>query len=270
MAVGKYVQAHIEAIIYICENSNVHLSDLLKDKSFSNKTFGLSFPFMKEVKDIDEALHVRYWSKIYQINNQKVRVCSQWYVLHKKRFEEFLIHNRIFTSDILESDGKSNNQVHLKAQKNNRYKCRAIGNASNLLIRNILSSLGQEQFTKEDWLETVSYFDNRCAYCGQHGEMEMDHIVPMNKSSLGEHKLGNLVPSCKPCNRKKHDKSYLDFLEGNPAVVEKIESYMKSRNYSPITNSQINELMKSAYDEVSNLAERYVEIINDELINSKN
>jgi 5-methylcytosine-specific restriction endonuclease McrA len=270
MAIGKYVQAHIEVIINLCENSNEHLSDLLKDKEFSNKTFGLSFPFMKEIQDIDENLHVRYWSKVYEVNSQKVRVCSQWFILHQKRFEDFLNHNRILVSNTLEADDKNIKQSKKHTQKNNRYKYRAIGNASNLLIRNILSSIGQEQFTKEDWLETVSFFDNRCAYCGKHGEMEMDHIVPMNKASLGEHKLGNLAPSCKPCNRKKHDKSYLDFLEESPKALENIEFYMQSRNYFPIKNSQINELMNLAYEEVASLAERYSEIINDELINSKN
>jgi 5-methylcytosine-specific restriction endonuclease McrA len=225
---------------------------------------------MKGVQDIDETLHVRYWSKVYEINSQKVRICSQWYILHQKRFEDFLKHNRILVSNTSEAYDKSTKKIETKTQKNSRYKYRAIGNASNLLIRNILSSIGQEQFTKEEWLETVSFFDNKCAYCGQHGEMEMDHIIPMNKSSLGEHKLGNLVPSCKPCNRKKHDKSYLDFLEGNPKALEKIKFYMQSRNYFPIKNSQIHEIMNCAYEEVASLAERYVGIINDELINSKN
>ena len=43
----------------------------------------------------------------------------------------------------------------------------------------------------------------------------MEHEIPINKSMIGEHKLGNLVPSCKECNDKKHHKSYEDFLKND-------------------------------------------------------
>ena len=36
----------------------------------------------------------------------------------------------------------------------NRYKGNPIGNASNALVRNILSNLGNERFNSADWTET--------------------------------------------------------------------------------------------------------------------
>ena len=39
----------------------------------------------------------------------------------------------------------------------NRYKGNPIGNASNALVRNILSNLGNERFNSADWTETKKY-----------------------------------------------------------------------------------------------------------------
>ena len=35
----------------------------------------------------------------------------------------------------------------------------------------------------------------------------------MNKSSLGLHSWGNVVPCCKKCNNEKQQKYWLDFLK---------------------------------------------------------
>jgi 5-methylcytosine-specific restriction endonuclease McrA len=263
MAIGKFVQSHIMSIVEICETSDPNLLSQLKNKEFSNKTFGLSFPFFTEIKAMDEKSHVRYWSTVYSVCNEQVRVCSQWYALHQARFDTFLEANNISESKHINGPSTQSKEV-----VNKRFKYRAIGNASNILVRNILSSLGNESFTKVDWQKTIEYFDHNCAYCGQKGDIEMDHIIPMNKSSLGEHKIGNIVPSCKPCNRKKHDKSYTDFLKGNPTATQRIESYMESRGYSPIHNKKVSEFVQLAYDEVATLAERYIDIINEKLENN--
>lgn len=263
MAIGKHIQAHIISIIDLCESTDANLLSQLKNQEFSNNTFGLSFPFFKEVKEIDEKSHLRYWSTVYSVCNQQVRVCSQWYVLHQARFDKFIEANRISELNLVNDLSPQPKEI-----VNKRYKYRAIGNASNILVRNILSSIGNESFTKVDWQKTIEYFDHNCAYCGQKGDIEMDHIIPMNKSSLGEHKIGNIVPSCKPCNRKKHDKSYTDFLKGNPEATQRIESYMESRGYSPIHNKKVSEFIQLAYDEVATLAKRYIDIINEKLENN--
>ena len=53
----------------------------------------------------------------------------------------------------------------------------------------------------------LTFFGNRCCYCGLEltpESMGEDHLVPMNKESLGLHAWGNIVPSCGPCNDQKH------------------------------------------------------------------
>lgn len=48
-------------------------------------------------------------------------------------------------------------------------------------------------------------FGNCCAYCGQAGEMEIEHVIPISKD--GPHDIGNIVPACSRCNTSKrsHD-----------------------------------------------------------------
>ena len=41
-------------------------------------------------------------------------------------------------------------------------------------------------------------FSNRCAYCGQEGDMQIEHVEPISEG--GAHDIGNIVPACWPCN----------------------------------------------------------------------
>ena len=134
----------------------------------------------------------------------------------------------------------------------------------NLFIRNILSNLGTEAFNELDWASTKNYFENRCAYCGIQSELAIEHAIPINKEKLGEHKLGNLVPSCKACNGGKAGRDFREFLGENTAAIGKIEEYMDSRNYVPLeSNEQMKLILNMAHKEVAALAERYITIINE-------
>ena len=55
--------------------------------------------------------------------------------------------------------------------------------------------------TEYHWDETISFFGDRCAYCGDCWE-HIDHIVPISKG--GEHTRYNLAPACKSCNVHKN------------------------------------------------------------------
>lgn len=163
------------------------------------------------------------------------------------------------------------NKVHIKSTnnllKNARYRGNAIGNSQNLFIRNILSNLGNESFSESDWNETKNYFDNKCAYCGMENEnLVMEHAIPINKLDLGEHRLGNLVPSCKECNNKKHHANYRNFLVNQPEELAKIQEYMEQKSYSPLSDNEnsdtITEILNMAHEEIGQLAQRYIAIIN--------
>ncbi len=89
--------------------------------------------------------------------------------------------------------------------------------------------------------------------------------MPINKEKLGEHKLGNLVPSCKPCNESKGGKDFREFLEDNTTAISRIKEYMDSKNYVPLedNNEQMKMILDMAHKEVAALADRYITIINE-------
>src|SRR5438445_8889606 len=39
-----------------------------------------------------------------------------------------------------------------------------------------------------------------------------DHLIPTNKTSLGLHAWGNIVPACADCNGKKQGSDWRDFI----------------------------------------------------------
>lgn len=58
--------------------------------------------------------------------------------------------------------------------------------------------------TPREWLDTLEYFDWRCAYCGRADFAAMDHFIPVTKG--GGTTRNNCVPSCVSCNSIKGGK----------------------------------------------------------------
>jgi len=97
----------------------------------------------------------------------------------------------------------------------------------------------------------------------------IEHAIPINREKLGEHRLGNLVPSCKLCNSNKGGKDFREFLGPNAEAISRIEEYMDSRNYVPLEdNEQIKLILNMAHKEVAALADRYITIINELFVQS--
>jgi hypothetical protein len=161
-------------------------------------------------------------------------------------------------------DGPKIDEKKAKKIAGVRFKGNPIGNSQNQLIRNILSNIGDESFTRNDWEEIKKEFNNKCAYCGSEDELEMDHAIPINKEKLGEHKLGNLVPACKICNQNKADEDYREFLGTNIDAINNIEQHMKNKNYIPLgDNDKLRKILNKAHEEVALIAERYIYIISE-------
>ena len=269
MKIGKLVKSNIGNILDYCNNKNRKEINLLLNLEYSKKTFDINFPFFIEIVCIDEndikKQSRRYWVEIYNVGDKIVRVTSQWFASSTKLFIAYLESkglivdkNLVLTNDIM------NLKVSSRNRENSRYKGNAIGNAQNLLIRNILSNLGKETFYEKDWQNTKEYFNHRCAYCGEKAELLIEHAIPINKEKLGEHRLGNIIPSCKKCNELKANKDYKEFLGNNIDAISRIENYMESKNYIPLENNeQIKKILNIAYKEVSSIADRYITIIND-------
>lgn len=66
--------------------------------------------------------------------------------------------------------------------------------------------------TLDEWYEVIGEHVNGslcCAYCNQPaGEnYELDHVVSMQRPDCPGSVKSNVVPSCRPCNRAKEDRS---------------------------------------------------------------
>lgn len=270
MKIGELVRAYVPKIIEYCEEIDQDEISRLQNLEYSKDIFGISsYPFWSRKENITKNRSRRFWTDIYVILEDEFRVSSQWTVSHIEKFKKYLINKNIVTKDELdklESDTQKANDIKLnkRLKSNSRYKGNAIGNAQNLVVRNILSNLGDESFNEDDWQDTKEFFNNECAYCGSKEQLVMEHAIPINKTMLGEHRLGNIVPSCNKCNRKKASQSYDTFLK-DASKLEKIETYMKSKKYVPLGNHSkskiIAELLKKAYLDTAEVAKRYIEII---------
>lgn len=272
MKIGELIKTNISSIINYCNNVNHDEFSSLCNSVYSKKVFNINFPFFIEIDQISEGDSKKqsrsFWGEIYLVRGKRVRITSQWYESSVPYFIEYMENKKIEFNNNIEIANEMKNLSEGKAKKNNRvnsrYRGNAIGNAQNLLIRNVLSNLGNESFSEEDWNNTKKYFGNKCVYCGETTQLLIEHAIPINKEKLGEHRLGNIVPSCKSCNDKKSDKDYREFLGDNNAAIEMIEKYMELKNYVPLEdNDQMKKILNMAYDEVSSVADRYITIINE-------
>jgi hypothetical protein len=265
MRVGEFVKAHIKDIFRYCEADTAELSRLM-DRGYSKDTFGIQYPFCAETP---HAIQGRYWHQEYRIAGHALKVCNDWYDRHRDRFVAYLRSKGI---EARESDSPPTEEPFPGPAPRGRYRSYPIGNAQNGVIRNILSNIGEHAFSETDWRSIIASFDNRCAYCGEQTPLVMDHATPINKGHLGEHHLGNLVPSCADCNGEKGgSRDFIEFLSGNGEKIAGIIAHMERHDYNRLGEAEMADQIKSilalAHKEVSALAERYIGIIDTLLRN---
>ncbi len=78
-------------------------------------------------------------------------------------------------------------------------------------------------------------FGSRCAYCGSPPPPALvaEHLVPMNRKSVGLHAWGNVVPACKECNGIKKDEPWDVHPKLNQQRSEAIAAYVSEYGYNP-------------------------------------
>lgn len=274
MKIGQLVKTYVRKVFRYCDESDHEELARLMDAKYSKAIFGINFPFCVEVETISPQLSKRYWRDIHVVRGKTLRVCSQWYdpptSQSRALFCQYLLSKKLVDNEELSAvdslpqpSRRLSTTVPAKGAARGRYRGNAIGNAQNLFVRNILSNIGQDSFNENDWQETKAFFMNKCAYCGAETDLVIDHAIPINKAKLGEHRIGNLVPSCNDCNIRKGNRDYGEYLNGDDERRQTIESYMDSKNYVPLGNiEQVRMILDLAHAEVSALVDRYIVIIN--------
>jgi len=78
----------------------------------------------------------------------------------------------------------------------------------------------KHNLTMEQWLETLEYFDYKCAYCGGENEV-IEHYLLIYKTGTT---VSNCVPTCLQCNIMKDKQTHDLSLYQNKNILQFIES----------------------------------------------
>lgn len=78
--------------------------------------------------------------------------------------------------------------------------------------------------TAQQWRLLVREYGGRCAYCTSSPTTPtIEHVTPISRG--GRTELGNIVPSCGPCNRLKRTKTAEEWLQdGYPAFKRQFDA----------------------------------------------
>ena len=108
--------------------------------------------------------------------------------------------------------------------------------------------------------ELLLYFDHKCCFCHieiDRQSLSQDHLIPMNKTTLGLHAWGNVVPCCSPCNNEKQQRPWKDFLVEKAGIGANIREkvildFVASKNYDPSLN--LHDFADNLYEDVGQVA----------------
>ena len=95
--------------------------------------------------------------------------------------------------------------------------------------------------------------DLRCVYCDQHAET-WDHVFATVRKSVfsgAGHRIGNLLPCCKPCNSKKGNRAWDDFIVSREAAgplrdarIARIHRYLQELFAADVVPSTLPEYVR--------------------------
>lgn len=278
---GAFVQSHLPQILdYIADVDDEEFLRL-QMKEYSSEQFRLSYPFFKTTEQIEsDGDTTRFWKPECLIQGQRLRVCSQWTRRHRPFFLSYLVDRQIPVAGVspelqeewlaaAEQAGTTS-----KSPGGARHRTYPIGVAQNALVRYLLSNLGEESFTEQDWTAVKESFGDACVYCGRPGAVQMDHAIPLSRLQLGEHCLGNLVPACPACNGQKSHLRFRPYLEAKyehdaheaATRIAAVETHMARHGYRPLGDRQdIRGLIEQARQEIADVAARNLNLINQAL-----
>lgn len=133
---------------------------------------------------------------------------------------------------------------------------RSFADVPNRIVRLFLQEAGR-QYDENRGLprfgsltpELLDRFDGRCAYCSSPPPPNLveEHLVPMNRVSVGLHAWGNVVPACKACNDLKAAKAWSGHPQLNDSRRLAIETYIADYSYAPNT-AELQLVLEKLYD----------------------
>ena len=118
-----------------------------------------------------------------------------------------------------------------------------------------------------EWKWVLVLFSNSCCYCGTAltaDNITNDHLIPINKTSLGLHAWGNIVPCCQRCNKEKHFGDWKTFIKKKSGEkfykkrVAVIRKFQKKFKYNP--NLDLKDVANNLYQDVGEVSSVLVKL----------
>ncbi len=131
--------------------------------------------------------------KEYENNTSK-----KYYEQNKERLKEYSRNYR------------KNNKEKINSHRREYYRRNPYTILNSTQKRIALKNELKATLTKQEWEEILDKFNYSCAYCGVNQNeldytLHQEHIVPLSKG--GEYTKENIIPACKSCNCKKHNRT---------------------------------------------------------------
>jgi hypothetical protein len=92
--IGELVNQNIHLIIDYCNKKAPNELNNLLDLNYSHRVFGLHYPFFIELANISDKdskrAGKRFYKKIFNVCNKKIKLTSQWFDYNKEKFENYI------------------------------------------------------------------------------------------------------------------------------------------------------------------------------------
>lgn len=187
--------------------------------------------YCKNIKDINkfpkvrntQVTHASYCEECKSLEKEKDRILRKKRVSKKSEYDKYYY--------------QTNREKRLKYRS--EWKKTEHGRKVASLLEQKRLAKKKEVFadlTKDQWEESLAYFNYSCAYCGM---SESDHIIQHEKHLSQEHVIPlyddgaysdfNIIPSCLSCNSKKNKYDLEDFLKRSESFT--LERYLNVLDY---------------------------------------
>ena len=124
---------------------------------------------------------------------QYVKV-REWQKAHPEALKRYAREDYLRHTEKRVEKGKRWRAENPEAQRRNWIRSRDLRRARQ-------RSADSRAVTNDERAGVLLANDGLCLYCNASPAVEVDHIVPLARG--GRHAIGNLAPSCGPCNRSK-------------------------------------------------------------------
>jgi 5-methylcytosine-specific restriction endonuclease McrA len=142
----------------------------------------------------------RMWQLAYAQKNRKEKSAKDLKRYYSKK-EEILIKNAEYR--------KLNHEARLEIERASRAKNKQKNRPSKNARQSIRNKLASDSKYVIIYKDLKRIYSQPCLNCGTNKNQSLDHKIPLSRG--GEHKIGNIMTLCQPCNASKNAKTIMEW-----------------------------------------------------------